>query len=402
MGLNVNRKNDRIIGSLEGKPFNIVFDQDKYEDLKMVVSRMEQSQSKETYLTMVEEAQSLIEVNFNEEVAAANGYLKFRVNSGTYHLVINKGEIGELVSDIPLPTALAERVVESYEEGADYMPLIMAWRRFLTRPKYHAEDANLFARYITSMFIDTKLVAELMEEGATEEAATELATFNDLAITTHGMLATYKVVDRVHKKYILVKDEDGNEHKKEVSMFPSTKTIDEVTGEVTTVKGAPKFLEELTFKPAIWSDGDKFFCGDKLSYMYKIGKEAVLPEDATRNYQNTGGGGGLYAGGLNYIKMYRSDTREVLTCFIDPSEIISFQAEGQAFRTNRMFINGIMDVEGDMEGMYFVSTYAKESNERTAERFKAAVEKSTEKAEKKQAKVDEKSAIVGELNGKKA
>ena len=38
-----------------------------------------------------------------------------------------------------------------------------------------------------------------------------------------------------------------------------------------------------------------------------------------------------------------------------------------------MFINGTNTIEGETEGMYFVSDYAKESDERTAKRFAEVV-----------------------------
>ena len=369
----VNRKNDRLTGAVEGKPFNILFTEEKLGDLKTVAARLEQSESKEVYNSIVAEAEKLVEVNFNEEVATANGYLMFNINKGTYHLVSNKGEKDQIVSEVALPSVLAARIVESYEEGSDFMPLIMAWRRFIDRSVVKDEDADLFANYLTAMYVDQEAYEQYVEEGMTEEAAIELATYNDISVTTYGLLATYKVVDRVNKIWKLVTDENGVESKQQVDAIPSSKTIDPVTGEVTVTEGKVKFLEELTFTPAICNNGDNFYCDEELGYKYQIGKEAVLPENAQRNYQNTFGGGGLYAGGLNYIQGYSSEGNETLTCFIDPSEIISFQSDGRAFRTNRMFINGAMNMEGETEGMYFVSDYAIESDARIKERFEEAI-----------------------------
>lgn len=391
MSIVVNRKGERLTGAVEGTPFNIIFTKEKYDDLKLVSSRLEQSKSKEVYNSIVAEAEKLVEVNFNTEVAAANGYLMFNVNKGTYHLVSNKGKKNQIVSEDPIPQVLADRIIESYEEDADFMPLLMAWRRFLTRSKKNIEDTELFANYLTAVHLDHIAYERNIEEGMTEEAAKELATFNDISITTFGLLATYKVVDKVNKIWKLEKNAEGEDVKTLVDAVPSSKTIDKVTGEVTVKKGEVKYLEELLFTPAIYSSGDKFFCDEELGYKYQIGKEAVLPDDARRNHNNTFGGGGLYAGGLGYIDGYSNERTETLTCFIDPSEIISFQSDGHAFRTNRMFINGAINIEGETEGMYFVSDYAKESDLRIKERFeKAIVEANEAKAKaKKLADADE-------------
>lgn len=398
MAIIVNRKNDRITGAIEGKPFSIMFDQGIFEDLKADAARLEKTKEKAVYESIVEHAQELVVVDFNTEVAAANGYLKYRPNTKTYHLVINKGTKNELVSEDAIPEVLAQRIVESYEEGADFMPLLMAWRRFLTRENSKPEDKNYFASYLCAMFVDEANVSKLREEkGLSAEAAVELSTYNDLSVTTYGLLATFKVVEEVKKIWKFTTDKDGNETKVQVDAFPGTKDIDPITGKVTETPGKPTYLEEVLFTPAIWKNGDQFFCGDKLGYQYQIGKEAILPETAQRNRQNTFGGGGLYCGGLNYIKGYSNNHTETLTCFIDPAEIISFQDAGNAMRVNRMFINGSSSMEGETKGMYFVSDYAKESNLRMAEKFKAAVEK-TQAAAKKKAQDDATDAsIVGEI-----
>lgn len=293
MAIIVSRKNERITGSIMGTPFNILFDQDVYNNLKNEAARLETTLDKGVYNSIIEKAKELVVVDFNLEVAAANGYLKYRKNTGTYHLVINKGTKQEIVSKNPIPQVLADCIVESYEEGADFMPLLMAWRRFLTREISTLEDEELFAHYLTAVFVDGAAMEKYKEDGLTIDAAYELSQYNDISITTYGLLATFKVVEEVKKIWKLETDKDGNEGRKQVAAFPGTKAIDPVSGEVTETQGKAEYLEEITFTPAIWKNGDKFFCGDELGYKYQIGKEAVLPEKALRNRQNTFGGGGL-------------------------------------------------------------------------------------------------------------
>lgn len=393
----VNRKNERITGSIEGKPFNILFDQGKYEALGVLSNRLTKCKDKTIYNEIIVNAQEIIHVDHKEEVASVNGFLKYKPVTGQYHLVINKGKKSEKVSRLPLPETLAERIVESYDEGSNYMPILLAWRRFLAKHMHNTENCKLFANYLTAMYVNHEHKKVLIEEqGYTEEQAEASSTYNDIAITDFGFLATYKVVDVVKQIWKFTKDKDGNEVKEQVDAFPGTKSIDEVTGEVIETPGAPKYLEEITFTPAIYKSGDKFMCGDELGYKYKIGKEHVLPVDAKRNYANTFGGGGLYFGGQAYIEGYGSPTRETLTCFIDPYDIISFQDDGWAFRANRGFVNGAM-MEGELEGMYFISDYAKESDTRMAAQFKKVLEEEAEAIKVRKEKKDESAALLKDV-----
>lgn len=398
----VNRKNDRITGAIMGKPFNVAFDQELYQDLNILSSRLEKSTSKESFNSIIEEAREKIKIDFKAEVAAVNGFLKYRKNTGKYYLVINKDTKNEHVSSIPLPEVLANRIVESYENQSSYMPLVLAWQRFLakqlTLPVFKEENLELFANYLTAEYCDEMQVQQLMEEqGLTREAAEAICTISDIAVTNYGLLATYKVVDVVKEIWKLEKDADGNTVKKLVDAFPGTETVDEVTGEVTKEEGKPEYLEDITFTPAIYKHGDKFFCGTDLGYKYKIGQVHVLPEDAHRNYENTFGGGGLYAGGQKYIEGYSHDGTETLTCFIDPFDIISFQDDGRAFRTDRLFVNGAMIEHTELKGMYFESDYAKESDIRIAENFKKTIEAEVEAINSHKLVLDERKAIANAI-----
>ena len=69
-------------------------------------------------------------------------------------MVINKGKQTEKVSRIPLPETLAERIVESFDEKSDYMPILLAWRRFLAKHMNNTENCKLFANYLTAMYVN--------------------------------------------------------------------------------------------------------------------------------------------------------------------------------------------------------------------------------------------------------
>ena len=205
----VNRKGDRITGAINGTPFNVPFDEEKYSELKLLAKGLEKAASREAYDSMIKQAQELTVVDFKEEVATANGFLKYRKNTGKYYLVYNKGTKKEIVSDIALPDKLAEMIVQSHEEGADFMPLVLAWARFISNPKHRTKEMiEYFGHYLSAEFVDYGMIDELMvNEGLTRESAEVLATYQDLSVTDSGLLATNKVVEIVRTKYVLDKDE---------------------------------------------------------------------------------------------------------------------------------------------------------------------------------------------------
>jgi len=371
-----------------------LYNKETYEELGILSSKFDTSKKPDIRKGIAEAATKLTETDFKTEVASVNGFLKYRPNTGKYYLVINKNRKNELVSSVELPEVLVERIIESYETNTTYMPILKAWSRFLLSRKFCAENADLFANYVTAEYVDEAKVALLMEEeGVNYPEAKLQCTYSDIAITSSGFLATYKVVEKLMFKWKLIENEDGTTEKKLVDRFVGTTSIDENTGEITKTEGKPNFLEEHVFAPAIHKSGDKFYSDKDLGYIYRIGKTHTLPETAKREYSNTFGGGGLYFGGQAYIQGYGSHETETLTCFIDPADIMSFQNDGMAFRADRCFVNGAL-MEGDLQGMYHISQYAKDSDSVIAKRFEEAVKLHAEKKAKEDVIANENEGLL--------
>jgi len=393
----VNRTEKNIVGSISGKPFSIPFKESTFKKLKSIEEGFAKIKTKGLIEVSIKEAKELTTLNFGELVASKNPYLMFNPVKNKYFLVINKGKKDELIDDRELPDKLAEKIQDSFEQDFDYMPLVKTWGRFLQRDvPYDIYDAALFTHYLTSMYIDYDKVDELVEkEGLDSSTARERCTFNDLAVTQEGLLATYKVVEEIIKEWVIVTDDDGNivldsegiPKKKQVLMdqYKSQYKINPITGETTTKENKPRYVEDRLFTPALYKNGENFYSGKDYGYIYKVGEAQYLPEihpttgkPAKINHSNTIGGGGLYTGGLDYIKNYRGEQNPVLVCFLDPANIISFQSEGQAIRTWELFPHNILEDEAELKGFYHSSEYAKESKERTNKRFEDIISKRQE------------------------
>jgi hypothetical protein len=348
----------KIVGSINGKPFNVA----RTKDTEVALETMAADDRITT-----KEVLDYIKSCRDQEVAGSNKYLVFKPITGEYFLTLEGFR-----SKQPLPEVLVKFIQESFDKDTDFMPIVKAWARLLANPRYNAKMGELFAKNLEATYVDSDLVTELMTDeggGYSREAAVEMATYQDKAITQEGMVATYKVADIVTWEFIMEQDEDSKEWvKKRNPLFKTLPpVVDPTTGEVTTPEKMvkPDYLEDFLFTPAIWTNGDKFYSGKKLGYVYQVGRMQRLPKNALRNLNNTGGGGGLYTGGLQYISCYRSSASHVLTCFINPSDILSFQSEGLAIRVDALFPNNVWDEdESSLKSIYHSSDYAKLSETR--------------------------------------
>lgn len=353
-----------ITGTVNGKPFNV-------PRTEGVIALLEAAILDKT---PGDEVLAALKSQRNIQVAGSNKYLSFNPVTKQYFL-----ELDGKRSKHAIPNTLVQFIEESFDKDIDFMPVIKAWARLLANPRYNETMGDLFTVYLDSSYTDYEEAAKIVEEDElTEEVAQGLATYQDIAITQEGLLATYKVANVVTWEYVMEEQEDGSYEKVRNEKYkPIPAVLDDVTGEIIT-EGSfekPDFLEDYKFTPAICTNGDKFFSGDKIGYVYEVGKMQYLPEDATRNLQNTFGGGGLYSGGLNYIANYKHAGSHILTCFVNPSDILSFQSEGQAFRTDALMPNNVWDEEVPLKGLYHSSDYGKISEDRVDALVAAAIEK---------------------------
>lgn len=353
------RAGDLITGTINGKPFSMAKNDANY---KYIVKAQKEN-------TPESEIREYVKNSRNFEVADSNKFLVFKPATNEYFLSFDGYR-----SKQAIPPFLRERIETAFDKGDDIMPFVKGWARLLDNVRYNPVLATHFDTYISAKYIDKVEAKRLVdEEDYTKEAAEALCTYDDLAFTQEGMLVTYKVARQVTWEYTMELQEDGHYKKVKKDLHKRIPAkLDPTTGDVlepeTFEKPASK--EEFVFTPAIYTNGDKFFSGDALGYIYQVGKVQYLPEDALRNLSHTFGGGGLYTGGLSYVEGYRNSGTHVLVCFIDPADILSFQCEGAAMRVDAIMPNNIWDEDVILKGTYHSSDYKKMSEDRIAEIIK--------------------------------
>ena len=342
-----------LVGVVDGKPFNLP----RTEKTLTALLLLQSTDGTE------KDIEELVVNSRSETIAGSNEFLVFNPVTKKYYLHFEAE-----VSKFAIPESLVQYIEESFDKDIDFMPVIKLWARFLGNPRINTALIDYFNAYINSEYIDYASVAKLVKEGIDNADAVAMCTYPDIAITQEGLLATYKVAEMVTWEYIMEKDEAGDWNKvknPKYAVIPAV--IDPTTGAELekAYTQMPEFKEEILFTPAICRHGDRFYSGDKIGYIYEVGKIQKLPTKATRNLDNTFGGGGLYIGGLKYIDGYHHPgSTHVLTCFVNPGDILSFQSNGQAIRVDALMPNNVW-VEGvKLEGMYHSSDYAVISGER--------------------------------------
>jgi len=384
------RKLENVItGQINGTPFNLPRTPETEERLlEFQEASKTEDLATEVILEYVKEVRS-------GEVAGSNDYLVFKPVTGEYFLMFEGKR-----SKIAIPKVLVSFIEDSFSKDIDFTPVLKAWLRLLDNPRYNPRMAVYFSNYLSTTYVDSQAAAELVElEDMDPEVANHICTYPDIAITQEGLLATYKVANIVTEEYVMEWDDEAGETgefvKSKKSILKKTAPkLDPVTGQILEEGGFadPSFKEDYVFTPAICKNGDRFFSNNVLGYQYKVGQMQNLPEKAARNLENTFGGGGLYIGGLNYVENYKNQGTDVLTCLVNPSDILSFQDSGQAIRVDALFVNNVWNNNVALKGKYHSSKYDVISTDRLEELLRNATSQGIDIAKEQASYVGESKA----------
>jgi hypothetical protein len=366
----VNRIGDAITGSLNGTPFGVSFDEQKYALMLELQQKAAAVNTMDELKALVEEFEPLTKESYKEVVEHAKGgqYLFVNQHTGKVYLAIN----GK-VSSKPLPKSLVDRIITSVEKKIDVLPLVKAWARFLRNPWYTDAKAAKFARYINTTVVNHELKSTLMDKhGLSSEVAEARATMFDVSFTQEGLLATYKVVSEIDWKFV----NDGEGGVKKVDRFEYE--VDEFTGLKTYKK--PEYLEQRVFQPCVMGQsGDTFYSGEFLGHIIRVGKAVYLDSwDKVDRNDDRSCVKGLHVGGLRYVKGYQNDNTLTLNVFVDPMHIGGIDHDGTgALRVLKYFPHSAMSVPS--QNIYHSSEYAKVGDAEYDKMIEEAVEKYQQK-----------------------
>ena len=213
MYININVSDDLISGSYGKDQFVVRFTKERYDKMIELQQKANAVKQYSDLKGIFEEFMPLTEESFKDLVETRCPYIV--VNDITKEFFLTNDGV---VSSIPIPQQLVDRIIESAEKGVDFMPLVKLWMRWLRNPvlrskkgKARDEFSEMFATYISTDFVNKQKVAKLMEEkGLSEEVAYKFASVKDVSITQEGLLNTYKAAQEITTKYALDVERRGH------------------------------------------------------------------------------------------------------------------------------------------------------------------------------------------------
>lgn len=374
----VNRVNDVISGSYNNEPFGISYNEDIYKKMKNLEDKSNNVTSYKDLQELYKEFETLTKEDLTSKIEKHSDNIYVNKGTGEFFL-----KVKEKVSSVAMPKALVDRIIMSIEKNIDINPLIKCWTLWLRNPvlrgfskEEQIDFSNRFFNFIDIQYTNENYVEKLMEEkGYSRSVAESMATTYSVKITQEGLIAAYKVSKEITTRWRL--DKDGNPE--EYSVYDSDeKTIDPISGLITS-KQKELQNEDRIFKPAVWDNGDEFYCGENLGYIIKVGETHKLPDWSYVNTNsNTSCVKGLHVGGLDYIRGYQQSGTETHNIFISPEKIGAIPNDNKgAIRCLEYFVKDAFS--GVNGSIYHSSTYG-EKLDKEWENYKIEVIESWNKA----------------------
>ena len=331
------------------------------------------------------------------EVSSANAGLKeiladdlyYENKSGNYFV-----KYEDKISTTPIQQFFVDKMKEAADKGLSPKPWLIFWVRMMRNNLYATNSGKVqqLINYLKASYVDQNNEDKLIEDGYSPDIAHQLSTFDQISITEQGILAAFKYVRLLDKKFVVEKDkETGEQTIVEVDRYERKLEVDEDTGEITKDElDLPEYAEDFRFAPPIMGNsGDAFSCrgleeeaGVNNGHIVKVGKVHELTPGFSQvnTNDNRAGVKGLHLGGYYYVQGFGGKTDYLIDCLVAPEDIgavadLSRSEEG-AIRCRRYMVTG-----GHFQvsrGMYHPSKYA----EMLEDEWNAAKVEAIEKLEK--------------------
>ena len=376
--ITVNVIEDRIVGSIGEEPFSVSYTKEVYDKMLSIAAVANAAETMEDYINACGEFTALSTEDYSTLIASKNPNIFINKKTGEFFL-----KHKDVISSIPMPKALVDRIYDSMDKGLDFTPLIKLWTRWLRNPVLRKKTGSVLGErfsermfnFINMKYVHPKMKAKFLKEGFSEKVATEKATMYQVKITNEGLINGYKVSSEVLHKF----DAETGEM---VDRYKRTFNVD--TGEIES-DGIPSIVEERLFEPAVMrSTGDAFYCEGpngyaKPGHFIKVGCVHRLENWNQVNINDSASCvPGLHVGGLKYIAGYSGEIHNV---FIDPMHIGAIpDDESGAIRCLQYFVHS--SLAGVNGSIYHSSKYASKTDAEWEEMQKEAVRVKGEAAQK--------------------
>ena len=285
-------------------------------------------------------------------------------------------KVDDKMSKSPIQKFFVDKMIAANDKGLSPKPWLIFWVRMMRNSLYANNTAkiNNIISYLEAQYVDDKHVEKLVEEGYSLKIAKQLSTFDQISITEQGILAAFKYVRLLDKKYVVEKNEEtGEQTIVQKDKYERTLEVDEDTGEITKDElNLPDYAEDFKFEPPIMGkSGDPFTCGNledtqqdqPVGHVVQVGKVHILPGGFAQvnTSDSIWGVKGLHLGGYYYVQHFGGKTDYLVDCLVSPEDIgavadVRDEAGDGAIRCKRYMVVGAHFQVS--KGMYHPSKYA--------------------------------------------
>ena len=127
--ITLNVIDNKICGSYGDTPFAVDYSQELYTSMTNLAVASQTVETVEEYNAVLEAFAPLCVVDYTKTIETQCEFIHVNKATGEFFLKHNS-----VVSTIPMPQALVDRIFESLDKELDFMPLVKMWTRWLRNP----------------------------------------------------------------------------------------------------------------------------------------------------------------------------------------------------------------------------------------------------------------------------
>lgn len=155
--ITINVIDDKISGSYGDTPFSVPFERETHTLMYDLAEKANNATTMEEYQGILDEFSKLTVVDYTKTVETECKHIHINKATGEFFLK-NNG----IISSIPMPKALVDRIFESMDKGLSFEPLIKMWTRWLRNPyvksKGGTDFSERFFNFVNMKYVHPKLM----------------------------------------------------------------------------------------------------------------------------------------------------------------------------------------------------------------------------------------------------
>ena len=162
--ISINVIDDKISGSYGDTPFCVDFDEKVYKQMQDLAEMDNKAETVEEYEQVLKSFSPLTVMDYTKTVESQCEFIHINKGTGEFFLKHNG-----VVSSIPMPKALVDRIFESIDKGVSFDPLVKMWTRWLrnsilrrkTKKGFGMDFSTRFFNFVNMQYVHPKLKKSL-------------------------------------------------------------------------------------------------------------------------------------------------------------------------------------------------------------------------------------------------